>query len=220
MKRLMIWILAIGVSPLASVSGGRAESVYVVDTIKVAVRSGPGNDFKSIGLVESGNQLEVVQAEDEWSVIRLANGTEGYILSRYLTPTPPAKFRLDQTLEKNKSLAAKATELMEENQRLKVENDRLAAAAADGQNKISALRNEFEAFRQEASDFTALKASCDDLADELSQKKQTIAQLELQSSDLMDPNYLYWFLAGAGVLLVGFLTGFSARRQRRRSSLV
>jgi SH3 domain protein len=141
-------------------------------------------------------------------------------LTRYLTTTPPAKFRLDQFQEKNNSLAANVAKLMEENQRLKTENERLAGAAADGQNEISALRNEFEAFKQEASDFTALKASYNVLADELSQKKQTIAQLEFQASDLMNPNYLYWFLAGAGVLLVGFLTGFSARRQRRRSSLV
>jgi len=220
MKRLFTRVLAVGIGSFVLATGGLAETVYVVDSIKVAVRSGPGNDYKSIGLVESGNQLEVVKTEDEWSVVRLGDGSEGYVLTRYLTTTAPAKFRLDQFQEKNKSLAAKVAELTEENQNLKAENEKLAAAAAEGRSAISALRSEFDSFRQGASDVTALKARHDALVGELARNKQMIAQLELQAGDVMNPNYIYWFLAGAGVLLVGFLTGFSVRRQRRRSLLV
>jgi SH3 domain protein len=220
MKLFVMWMVIIGMSICMLVSKGWSETVYVVDLVKVTVRSGPGNEHKSVALVESGNSVELVRVEGEWSLIRVGSGTEGFILSRYLTSNPPPKFRLDQLQEKHKSLSAQAAGLLEENQRLKTENEKLAAAVSDGQREVSALRREFETFKKEASEFTELKTNYDELAADLSQKKQTIAQLETQANDLLNPAYFYWFLTGAGVLLVGFLTGFSVRRQRRRSSLV
>jgi len=59
-------------------------------------------------MAESGTPVEVLKPGEEWSLVRLGNGTEGYLLSRYLTATAPARFRLDQLQEKNKTLNAQA----------------------------------------------------------------------------------------------------------------
>lgn len=218
MKLFIMGMVMIGIC--APLSTGWSETMYVVDLMKVTVRSGPGNEHKTIALVETGNTVELVRSEGDWSLIRTGSGAEGFILSRYLTSNQPSKFRLDQLQEKNKTLGAQAAGLLEENQKLKTENEKLVAAVSEGQREVGALRREFEAFQKEASRFTELKASHDELTAELSHKNQTITQLEAQANDLLNPAYFYWFLAGAGVLLVGFLTGFSVRRQRRRSSLV
>ena len=85
-----------------------AESAYIVDVIRVSVRSGPAADQKSVGLVESGNPVEVLKPGDEWSLIRLPGGAEGYVQSRYLTSAPPTKYRLDQLQEKQRALSAQA----------------------------------------------------------------------------------------------------------------
>jgi SH3 domain protein len=204
---------------LTGAAAGWAETVYVVDVIRVGVRSGPGNEQKSVGLVESGNAVEMLKAGDEWSLIRAENGTEGYVMSRYLTQTPPAKFRLDQLQEKNKALAAQAAALQEENTRLKAENQALAATAAERQRDADELSRAFESFKQEASDVTALKAKNEALTEEVARQQQAIAQLENHRLDILNPTNLYWFLAGGGVLLVGFLVGLSVKRQRRWSSL-
>jgi SH3 domain protein len=95
----------------------------------------------------------------------------------------------------------------------------MAAAASDGQQALDALRAEFERFRGETADAAALKARADALAEELDQKTRQIAELSNRPEDLFPMDTLYWFLAGAGVLLVGFLTGVSVKRQRRWSSL-
>jgi SH3 domain protein len=216
MKRLAMGVL-IGAIGLVSVAA--AETAYVTDIIKLAVRSGPGNDQKSIGMLESGQMVEIVKPGDEWTQVRMANGTEGYVMSRYLVSQQPAKFRADQLQEKNKALVAQVASLMEENSRLKAENEKLAAASSASQKEIGSLRSEFEAFKTEAADVTALKAKYDAQAAELAEKRAKIAQLETQWSDILDPNNLYWFLAGAGVLLAGFFTGYSVKRQRRWSSL-
>lgn len=191
-----------------------AETAYIVDVIRVSVRSGPSNDQKPLGLVESGNAVEVLKPGDEWSLVRLPNGTEGYVLSRYLTNVQPAKFRLDQIQERQRALSAQAAAAAEENSRLKAENERLA----DAQRELERLRSEFDAFRRDAADVAALQAKNTSMAAELAERQQRAAELEGQSVDVLTMTNLYWFLGGAGVLLVGFLTGFSVKRQRRWSS--
>ncbi len=196
-----------------------AETAYITDIIRLSVRSGPANEQKSIGLVESGQMVDILKSGDDWSLVRTPTGIEGYVLSRYLMSQPPAKFRLDQVQEKNKALTAQAAGLVEETTRLKADNEKLAAAAAAGQRELGALKGEFEAFKKDAAEVTELKARYNRLEVELAEKQEKIAQLENPSNDILNPNNLYWFLAGAGVLLAGFFTGFSVKRQRRWSSL-
>ncbi len=196
-----------------------AGPIYVSDVIRVAVRSGPGGEHPSLGLVESGQALELLQPGDEWSMVRLANGVEGYMPSRFLISTPPGRHQIVRLEEKNKALAQQAAGLTEENTRLKADNEKLTAAAAEGQRALDTLRGEFDRFREETADAAALKQRADGLADELEQKTRQIAELSNRPEEIFPLTTLYWFLAGAGVLLVGFLTGYSVKRQRRWSSL-
>jgi SH3 domain protein len=211
MKRKIGWMLTIGMCLLAVAATARAETVYVSD--------GPGNEHKSIAVTESGQPVELVKSGEEWSLVRLANGAEGYVLARFLTTVPPGRFQYVQLQDKIKALTAQAAGLAEENSRLKAANEKLAAAVSGGQNQIDSLRSEYETFKQDASDFVNLKAKNDVLSAELEQKNKQLAALETQPDDVYRTTYLYWFLAGAAVLLAGFLTGYSAKRQRWKSSL-
>ena len=219
MKRKIGWMLVIGMCLLAGAATARAETVYVSDVIKLAVRSGPGNEHKSIAVTESGQQVELIKSGEEWSLVRLANGAEGYVLARYLTTVQPGRFQYVQLQDKIKALTAQAAGLAEENSRLKAEKEKLAAAVSGGQNQIDSLRSEYETFKQEASDLVGMKAKTDALSAELEQKNKQLAALETQPDDVYRTTYLYWFLAGAAVLFSGFLTGYSVKRQRWKSSL-
>jgi SH3 domain protein len=219
MRRLLLGIMAVTIAILGQSAAGRADTAYIVDSIKVALRAGPGNDQKSVGMVESGATVEVLTPGEEWSLVRLGNGTEGYLLTRYLTTVPPSRFRLDQLQEKNKALSAQAGNLVEENARCKAENEKLAAAVSAGEKKIAALQDDFDALRKAAADVVALQSKADALAAELEQKKQHIARLESGPLAILEDQNLYWFLAGAAVLLVGLLIGYVMKRPRRWSTL-
>jgi SH3 domain protein len=195
-----------------------AETVYVTDILKLSLRAEPGNEQKSIAVVESGQQLELLKAGETWSQVQLPNGTQGYLFTRYLTQQPPARHRFDQLTEKNKNLTAQASGLQEENNRLKAEIGKLAAAAADHQKETDAVRRDYEAFKAQAADVAGLKGRYDAAVAELDQKNKEIAVLNQESTIFRDVDR-YWFLAGAGVLLAGLLIGFSLKRQRRWSSL-
>lgn len=219
----MVWkhagFVVIGVCLIGLAGGAWAQPVYVSDVIRVSVRSGPGSEHKSLAVTESGQQLELLKPGDEWSLVRLSNGTEGYILSRFLTEAQPGRHQLVRLEEKVKALAAQATALTEENSRVRAEKEALSATAADGQLAFDRLRAEFERFRSETADAAALKAKGDALSEELELKTRQIAELSARADEVFPVTTLYWFLAGAGVLLAGFLTGFSVKRHRRWSTL-
>jgi SH3 domain protein len=148
MKRKIGWMLAIGMCLLAVAATARAETVYVSDVIKLSVRSGPGGEHKSIAVTESGQPVELIKSGEEWSLVRLANGAEGYVLARFLTTVQPGRFQYVQLQDKIKALTAQAAGLAEENSRLKAENERLAAAVSGGQKQIDSLRSEYETFKR------------------------------------------------------------------------
>lgn len=69
---------------------GEAQTVYVSDEFEITLRTGPGNDHKIISMPKSGNAMEILQKGEEWSRVRLPDGKEGWVLSRYISPTRPA----------------------------------------------------------------------------------------------------------------------------------
>ncbi len=58
---------------------------YVNDTLTITVRTGPALDRKIIALPAVGQEMEVLNTENDWSLVRLPNGKEGWVLSRFIT---------------------------------------------------------------------------------------------------------------------------------------
>lgn len=208
-----------GVLLLAAAGTAAAETVYVTDTLRFSVRAEPENEKKSVGVVESGQVLELLKPGDPWCLVQLPGGAQGYIQSRYITTQPPARYRLDQLVEKQKNAQQLAAGLQEENARLKAEAEKMAASAAGLQKELEQARREFEDFRRGAAEYVALKTEHEALRAELERKKREVADLQQEAANPFREANLYWFLAGAGVLMVGLVTGLSLRRQRRWSSL-
>ena len=58
---------------------------------------------------------------DSWSLVRLANGKEGYVLNRYLVAQPTSAVRLEQLQITYDTIKQQADTLLEENTRFKNE---------------------------------------------------------------------------------------------------
>lgn len=83
---------------LALAGPAQAEAPrYVSDEITLSVRDAPRNDAGFIGLVRSGEAVTLLESlgEQSFARIRLANGSEGWVASRYLSETPAARSQLD-----------------------------------------------------------------------------------------------------------------------------
>ena len=201
----------------ASVYG---ETMYVSDILKLTLRTGPSIENKIISVLESGQVMEVIKFGDEWSRVQLPNGKEGWVLSRYLTTRETNNIKLERLEAKHKNLMIQAAELLEENNRLQRDNTKLSTGFKANQKQLAKIQTDYEALKAEAADFLTLKTNFNRATSQLAEQTAKANQLEEQVSSLEMNAYIKWFLAGSGVLIIGFLIGFSTKRQRRRPALM
>jgi len=201
----------------ASVYG---ETMYVSDILKLTLRTGPSIENKIISVLESGQVMEVIKFGDEWSRVQLPNGKEGWVLSRYLTTRETNNIKLERLEAKHKNLMIQAAELLEENNRLQRDNTKLSTEFKANQKQLAKIQTDYEALKAEAADFLTLKTNFNRATSQLAEQTAKANQLEEQVSSLEMNAYIKWLLAGSGVLIIGFLIGFSTKRQRRRPALM
>jgi SH3 domain protein len=197
-----------------------AETMYVSDMLKLTLRTGPSNENRILAVIESGQRLELLEAGKEWSRVQLPNGQEGWVLSRYLTPDETSNVKLERLQAQHKNLTAQAAELLEENKMLKAENEKLRAEFEANQAEMVKARTDYETLKAESAEFLTLKSKYTTAVSKLTEQTDRAKKLDQQLTQLEMNTYIKWFLAGSGVLIVGFIIGFSTKRQRRRPALV
>jgi SH3 domain protein len=197
-----------------------AENKYVSDTMKIMVRTGPGINQKIIYMLGIGKKVEVIEPGDEWSLVRLDNGTEGWVLSRFLTDKLPSDIELNILKSKYEALRVSALEMKEKNSLLKAENEKLTTEFAASRKNLQETTNDFEALKTESKEFLELQSKFKAASSKLAEQTKKAEKFEDELTKLLWNQNIKWFLSGAGVLILGFIIGFSTRRQRRRSSLL
>ncbi|MCP4115243.1 MAG: TIGR04211 family SH3 domain-containing protein [Desulfobacteraceae bacterium] len=181
-----------------------AETVYVKGVMKITMRTGPGVGHKIVSMVKSGDSLEIMEKNEDWSHVRSSNGREGWVLTRYVTAEVPVVLLVDGLKKKN-------TELTDLVARLKTENAELSGT----RTKLRNLEKSYTLLKKESADFLALEKKYEKATKGFQEQQEHIAALEktLGNEDIK------WFLSGAGVLVAGILLGMSAKKKKRSSLL-
>jgi len=196
-----------------------AETMYVSDVLKLTVRAGKGTSEKIITVIQSGQTVDVLQQEDKWALVRLPDGKEGLVLSRYLTSKITNNVKLKWLQKKHKTLTVQAATLLEENTKLKKEKKELDSSLKKADKSVEEINKSYDILKTESADYIKLKSKFKKTASQLVEYTEKSELLEKELTKLAFRQTIRWFLTGAGVLLLGFLIGFSARRQRRRTTL-
>jgi SH3 domain protein len=182
------------VTVLITGSALATEVKFVRPDLDIPVRRGKGEKYKIIKFVKDGNQLELIKESGSWANVRLTNGTEGWMLKRYLSNEKP---HVEQVRE-----------LRQENEELKAGNDKLLRDLKKIQRLQEASSEELAQLQTSAEEKLALNLSeCNKIKDEYKASQEV--------------NKIMWFLSGAGVLLVGWLLGrFASGSPRKRNRLL
>ena len=204
-----------------SISTVSAESLYVAPSAEVAIRRGQGTEYKIVAMVKSGTRVEFLEDVEHHTKVRLASGKEGWMLSRFLSPDPPLDQvvdRLQLENDKLKEKSAKAAEKIAElTLALSTTQDELAALRRDREQ----LGQDYETLQKDTADVVQIKKDLDSTVGENSALLEKLALLEEQYKALKKDSKMYWFLAGAGVLIVGLIFGkLPSPARRRKSSLL
>ncbi len=200
---------------------GHAAQTHYVNTemVEITFRSGPGMNRKILTMLKSNQTVTVLEAGEEWSKVRLPDGDEGWVMSRYLTTDPPSQTRLLKLQEKHRALTEQLDQVSQENTQLKSENQELSATLAQTRQDLENLNSEFENLKSESAEFLEIKGKYTQVSQELAEHTSKSAKVQKELDGLKLNQSIKWFLAGGGMILLGIVIGFSARRNKRRSSL-
>ena len=220
MKMQLKQMVLIGICLTFFSAAGFAETMYISDKLKVTVRRGASTEYKILAMAESGDRVEILESGKEWTLVRLANGMEGYLTTRYLVANPTSAIRLGQLQVKHKALTQQAATLLEENTKLRSENKQLNSSLNGTDKTLKKLDADYQELKAGSAEFLSLKAKYKKVSEQLAAQSKKADKLDKELGKVELNQYIKWFLAGSGVLLVGFIVGFSARRGRRRPSLL
>jgi len=198
----------------------QAETTYVSDLTEITLRTGQGIDHKIIAMIRSGQKVEVLEPADQWTRVRLPNGKEGWVVSRYLTSKLPRSMELKALKKKHEALLTLADSPYLEISKLKDENQRLQSELEVSDKDLKELKTSYETLKSKSTKLLKHQSSYRRSEVQFSEQKKRAEELEEELSNLEMRQHFHWFLSGAAVLFVGFLMGLSSKRRRRQSSLL
>ena len=192
--KIQLFIILVLISNVAF-----AKKNYISGSQRVTFRSGPSTSNKVIKMVESEEAVELLSAGDEWSKVRVSSGEEGYVLNRFLTSTIPYSYRY-------KWLKSEFDKLKESMEEIKTQNTELLTE----QTRLKQVEADFEELKKGSANYLDLKKKY-----EASEKESSKFNSEIDSlKSKVNMVYIYWFLAGAGVFLIGWIIGMIGRKKK------
>jgi len=195
---------------LVAASAAAQETLFVTDQLRITVRSGPSTGNKVTAMAETGDKMTLLGSKpDGWSLVRLPDGKEGWALTRFLQKERPAKLRLAELDPTNKDQARRLEQMHEENQSL-------SKNLSETEAKLAELQTRYEKLSADASDVMTLKARHQKLQAQFDAQSKQNTELVVENKSLKFSSNLKWFLAGAGVLIVGWLMGLALHRRKKR----
>jgi len=193
-----------------------SSKMYVTDVFEVTLRSGTSTSNEILMLLKSGQAVTLLEQDSvsKYSLVKVENGKQGYVLSRYLVDIPSAKQRLA-------SLLLETEAQKQENQSLKSE---ISILQTDLENLLlnnENLKNSLQTSEDELERVSTAAESTLEVIEKNRSMESTVTRLEQQHSLLADENAVLkdstrmdWFIRGAAVSLVAFLIGILVTRIR------
>lgn len=200
----------------------QAESRYVTDELTITVRSGEDAGYRVLETLPSGTQVEVLSenADSGYSRVRTPEGTEGYALTRYLISEKPTQIQLTEARAELEELRAQSDndtqqeldELKSEYQALKLQYDSLEFENVQ-------LSQQLDTVRENASNVVSLIDERDEALQRVNKLTTELDELRVRNRELENNSDKKWFMAGAGVLILGVIVGIILPKVggRRRS---
>ncbi|MBS0013916.1 MAG: TIGR04211 family SH3 domain-containing protein [Desulfobacterales bacterium] len=218
MKKVVV-IFIFGFLSICMAAPSHAETRYISDMMEITLRTGPGLNYRIIKMLNSGQTVETLESEENWTRVRLSDDTTGWVFSRYITRSKPKSLLADSLQKEIGPLRTKVKSLTEENQRLIQRNQEMAEELEETREQLENLQNEYATLQEDSGDYLKLKDEHASLTKTLEEKNQRIQTLEKQVSDAFFSAGLKWFLAGAGVLVLGMIIGNRIASRKKRPGL-
>ncbi len=219
MKRTLLIITILGFMALAP-RLSFSSTAYVTDSFKITLRSGPSTDNRILSLLPSGQALDVIETQGDWSHVRVMGkgepAPEGWVLTRYLVQRLPWKKQAEALRSENTSLKDKLNQTQQQIVQLRQSNSELSKELLNTRRALKDVTGRFNSLKAGASEYLKLKKKYSDIKAELDKGQAIIDRLTKENNEYKYSEKKKWFALGALVLLCGLLIGIIIGRQQRK----
>jgi SH3 domain protein len=123
-----------------------AEKAWVRSEIRLNIRTGPGTQFRIVGVIKTGDGVNILERGESWTKVSLKDdeGKQkvGWIPEGYLNPVPPPTIRLQQAEARVITLEEQLSKTEQETGKLRETNDLLNSQDGEQQTQIKQLTME------------------------------------------------------------------------------
>jgi SH3 domain protein len=228
---MIMTILLSGVSAYAQPRTG-----YVSDMLILTFRQGPGPSYQVLKTLESNTPLEILDEENGYFQARLSSGETGWVDQQFVMFDTP-KAQIIAQLEQEKQILK--TQLQELTASRDTLTNQAAARTGAGKEEAAALKSALEKAQQQNNiladrlaasqkQYATLAAASEDVVKIMEKNKRLEAQnnqlskdialLENDSGQVLKTGMIKWFLAGFGVIFLGWILGRSVSSSRRKKN--
>jgi SH3 domain protein len=204
---------------MAGQSSG-SEKAYVTDTLRITLRTGPSIENKIVTFLNSGDSLEVMETQGDWSRVRVLGNdkikNEGWVLKQYLIYHTPYKSQAETLMYENKELKEKLTPLSENMNKIQKQREELSILYQRSQKELGKLKEDYDSLKEDSSEYLKLKAELTATQSKLRSTETKAENLYIENITLKKSQRNIWFAIGALVLLFGLLIGFIFGRQSKK----
>ena len=178
----------LGMAFITSISAAESTA-YISDELLIHVRTGPSDGYRIAYYLKSGTPVTLVEEATESGYQRITDprGRDGWVESKWVTPTASAKQRLAETIREMESL--------------KQQQQRQVATLRQSLNSANAIVEKSRTFQEQIS--------------ELQTSNTTLAQQNKLLSDRFQQEVFFAgaLVLGAGAIL-GIIIGRFSRKKR------
>ena len=198
-----------------------AQTLYIQPASEVPLRRGQGTEYKITAIISDGTPVNLLEEQEGWSRVKLEDGKEGWILTRYLSATPPLTTRIELLEQEKQTLVAEVEALKQQLGEVTDAHDMAAADLSSCIGERTDLRDRYQTLERDTADVVQTKKDLERALEEIEVLKSSYDELKIANSVLKKNESIKWFLAGTGVLLAGWILGrFSQRAKKRKPSLL
>jgi len=201
---------------LISGSATAQKVYYVNDELTITMRRGESTQHQIIRTLTSGTKLEVNETHKDtgFSFARTEDGTEGWVLTRFLTDQPTAKQRLESANNKIKQLNKELSKLRSNLKETSAKHRSLNKTTSQLEKANQQLSTELTQIKETSRNAIAISDDNKKLREKLIRLETDLQAMEQQNSVLKDRSARDWFITGVIITIIGILIGLLVPRMR------
>jgi SH3 domain protein len=216
-KQFLLLLVLCAVSAVA-----QAETQYVSDQLQVTLRTGTSTSHSIVRMLTSGTPLQVLQTDPQtgYTQVQTADGTQGWVLTRFLMDHPSARDQLAAAQKKLAQLQQQDHQQAGTLSDLKSKNQDLTQQVAQLKTQNNHITQQLDEVRRTASNTLSIDNENKKLKGEMLSLQRDLQSVRQENETLKDRTARDWFVVGAGVIILGIIIGLILPRirVRKRSS--